>query len=249
MEDTRTRLQKAVLIAIAVMVVVFGNLTLVSKLHKGVLFADTILKVEETSGGTVYSGKVYGDEVSVSVKRESGTACTVTYTVDERIHDVYRMEYPLAPVQTEDGPVDGIRITRNGDVLYEGGYAPDRAFSGWYGADGRWDTGVYVTVVTGGESVGAAAPAELSKNTVFSFAQGPELTARGSWALYFLMVFFTGLLALDAAFPLTMFRLQHMCDVRDPEPSDFYLSMQRVAWVVYPVLLFIGYIWALRFLP
>lgn len=81
------------------------------------------------------------------------------------------------------------------------------------------------------------------------FASGPELTTRGSWMLYFVMVFFSGLLALDAAFPLTLFRLRYCCDVRDPEPSDFYLITQRIGWVVCFVLILFGYIWALRSLP
>lgn len=82
-----------------------------------------------------------------------------------------------------------------------------------------------------------------------TLASGPELTTRGSWMLYFVMVFFSGLLALDAAFPLTLFRLRYCCDVRDPEPSDFYLITQRIGWVVCFVLILFGYIWALRSLP
>ena len=63
------------------------------------------------------------------------------------------------------------------------------------------------------------------------------------------MLLFSGLLALDAAFPLVIFHWQHMCDVKDPEPSDFYLGMQRAGWCVYPFLILIGYIIALRALP
>ena len=72
----------------------------------------------------------------------------------------------------------------------------------------------------------------------------------------FLLPFFYGareelvyLLALDAAYPLALFRWQHMCDVKDPEPSDFYLGMQRAGWCIYPILLLIGYNIALRVLP
>ena len=54
---------------------------------------------------------------------------------------------------------------------------------------------------------------------------------------------------LDVAFPTALFYLQHCCDVRDPEPSDFYLAMQKVSWAVYPFLLLLGYIWALRQFP
>ena len=81
------------------------------------------------------------------------------------------------------------------------------------------------------------------------FADGPALTARGSWGLYFIMVLFTLLVMLDVAFPRLLFYLQHCCDVRDPEPSDFYLAMQKVSWAVYPFLLLLGYIWALRQFP
>ena len=63
------------------------------------------------------------------------------------------------------------------------------------------------------------------------------------------MLLLSALLALDAAFPLVIFHLQHMCDVKDPEPSDFYLGMQRAGWCVYPFLILIGYIIALRALP
>ena len=67
--------------------------------------------------------------------------------------------------------------------------------------------------------------------------------------LYFTMLLFSGLLALDAAYPLALFRWQHMCDVKDPEPSDFYLGMQRAGWCIYPILLLIGYNIALWTLP
>lgn len=40
-----------------------------------------------------------------------------------------------------------------------------------------------------------------------------------------------------------------MCDVKDPEPSDFYLGMQRAGWCIYPILLLIGYNIALWVLP
>ena len=63
------------------------------------------------------------------------------------------------------------------------------------------------------------------------------------------ILLFSGLLALDAAYPLALFRWQHMCDVKDPEPSDFYLGMQRAGWCIYPILLLIGYNIALWVLP
>ena len=141
--------------------------------------------------------------------------------------------------------VDGIRILKNGTVLFEGAYDRDASY-GWYDRDGQWDPGITITVSTG---TAAGAPAGLDQYDVAYFADGPGLTARGSWGLYFIMVLFTLLVMLDVAFPTALFYLQHCCDVRDPEPSDFYLAMQKVSWAVYPFLLLLGYIWALRQFP
>ena len=117
----------------------------------------------------------------------------------------------------------------------------------WFDKDGEWDPGIYVTFSTSGE--GLSAPEELSKGRIMYFLEGPEVVHRGSIGLYILMAALTLLLMLDVAYPLALFRLEHCCDVRDPEPSDFYLAMQKVAWVIYPFLLLAGYIYTLMFLP
>lgn len=250
MEEKRTRLQKIVLLALGIMAVVFGILMIVSKLHPGLLLDGALLRPTETADGVTYAGKLHGEQVSFSVRRESDTVTVITCETESG-SDVYRMEYPLEPIRAADGfaqgeMVDGICITKNGTVLFAGGY--DRENGGfWYDADGRWDQDLYFSSFTGSD--GGTGALDLEKQDVMRFADDPELTARGSWLIYFLMLFFSLIVALDAAFPLALFYWRHMCDVRDPEPSDFYLMMQRVGWVVYPILIFIGYIWALRYLP
>ena len=254
MEEERTRLQKIVLISLAAMALLFAVLLIISKNQPGVLFSDTLFKPDETAEGVTYTGKIRGETVTISVQTESETVTVITCEAEGHRSDVYRMEYPLEPILAKEGfaegeMVDGIRITKNGATLFEGGYDQDVSMdeAAWYDANGQWDPGVVVTFSTdGGEQT---VPLTLDERNVMCFASGPELTARGSWMLYFMMVFFSILVALNVAFPMTIFRLNHMCDVRDPEPSDFYLAMQRISWVVYPVLLFIGYIWAVRFLP
>ena len=90
---------------------------------------------------------------------------------------------------------------------------------------------------------------ETAPQSVMRFALEPELVCRGSFGIYMLLVLWTLLLLLDVNRPMALFRLQHCCDVRDPEPTDFYLAVQKVGWVLYPFLLLAGYIVALRTLP
>lgn len=254
MEEARTRLQKIVLLSLAVMAVVFGILTAVSKLHPGVLLDGAILRPTETADTVTYAGELHGERVSISVRTESDTVTVITCETESGGSDVYRMEYPLDPILAVDGfaqgeMVDGIRITKNGGVLFAGGYdrkvTPSEA--GWYDSQGRWDQGALAEITVG--IAGQSGTLDLSIQDVVWLGSGPELTARGSWALYAVMLLCSLVLALDAAFPLALFYWRHMCDVRDPEPSDFYLIVQRIGWVVYPILILIGYIWALRYLP
>ena len=173
----------------------------------------------------------------------------VVVQVGDRVHDECAVETGLPPIQADQlGPVEHIRITRNGQLLFEGGYDPEHDM-GWYDLDGSWDP--LAMSVSYDSTVGDDywEHYETDGGTILSFARGPELVSRGSWGLYFTMLLFSALLALDAAYPLVLFECRHMCDVKDPEPSDFYLGMQRAGWCIYPILLLIGYNIALWVLP
>ena len=169
--------------------------------------------------------------------------------VGDRVRDECAVETGLPPIQADQlGPVEHIRITKNDSILFEGGYDPEHDM-GWYDLEGNWDP--FTMSVSYSSTAGDDywEHYETDRGTILSFARGPQLVSRGSWELYFAMLLLSALLALDAAYPLALFRCQHMCDVKDPEPSDFYLGMQRAGWCVYPFLILIGYIIALRVLP
>ena len=59
--EERSKLQKAVLISMAAMVVLFGILTLISHVRKGVEFEGGLLRRTETEESVIYNGKVRGD--------------------------------------------------------------------------------------------------------------------------------------------------------------------------------------------
>lgn len=248
--EERSKLQKAVLISMAAMVVLFGILTLISHVRKGVEFEGGLLRRTETEESVIYNGKVRGEQVEITVRAAgSGNLTEVDFRIGNRIQDDCTLETGLPPIQADQlGPVEHIRITRNGQLLFEGGYTAEHDM-GWYDLEGNWApfSSLEATFRTSGENYWDSY--KTSAGTILAFARGPERTARGSWMLYFTMLLFSGLLALDAAYPLALFRCQHMCDVKDPEPSDFYLGMQRAGWCIYPILLLIGYNIALWVLP
>jgi hypothetical protein len=244
MKEERSRMQKILLVILAAMILLFGILNVVSLFRKGVVFDEHLLRIRETEEATVYAGKVHGEEVSVTVRSELQQ---VEYVVGDQIHDIYTVEYPLESIKTEFGTADGIRILKNEKLLFEGGYFPNQDILLWVDSNGEWDTGIQISYSNYGEP--EKAPRELTRTNVMYFLEGPEAVHRGSVGLYLLMVLFNVLLMVDVAYPLVLFKLQHMLDVRDPEPTDFYLGMQRAGWVIYPFLLLAGYIYTLTLLP
>ncbi len=78
---------------------------------------------------------------------------------------------------------------------------------GWYDLEGNWDP--FTMSVSYSSTAGDDywEHYETDRGTILSFARGPQLVSRGSWMLYFTMLLFSGLLALDAAYPLALFPL------------------------------------------
>lgn len=127
-------------------------------------------------------------------------------------------------------------------LLQFGGFSEKYGFA--FGEEeGPYGRPLTITAETAGES----------QTTLFStpFTSLAQLAAednlhyRGSWQWFFFISVLAGLLSLTVAFPMAWFKLNHFLSVRDPEPSDFYLAMMKVEWVLVPVLLLIGYLWGL----
>ena len=198
--EERSKLQKAVLISMAAMVVLFGILTLISHVRKGVEFEGGLLRRTETEESVIYNGKVRGEQVEITVRAAgSGNLTEVDFRIGNRIQDDCTLETGLPPIQAEQlGPVEHIRITKNDILLFEGGYDPEYGM-GWYDLDGNWDP--FAMSVSYSSTAGDDywEHYETDRGTILSFARGPQLVSRGSWELYFAMLLLSALLALDAA--------------------------------------------------
>ena len=176
--EERSKLQKAVLISMAAMVVLFGILTLISHVRKGVEFEGGLLRRTETEESVIYNGKVRGEQVEITVQAAgSGNLTEVDFRIGNRIQDDCTLETGLPPIQAEQlGPVEHIRITKNDSLLFEGGYDPEYGM-GWYDLDGNWDP--FTMSVSYSSTAGDDywEHYETDRGTILSFARGPQLGA------------------------------------------------------------------------
>lgn len=236
-----TWFQKMLLAVLAGMLVFFGVLMAVFRAHPGVLFEGSLLKITEQDGWIVYSGKVRGEPVDIAVTWPTNFETDVEFTMGERFHDVARVIYPTERIQTEHGDsVGGILITKNEKTLFEGGYDPEAEY-GWYDKDGKWAPQTTFQVVFGSSGTDPRHDYENTAGTAVRFAFGPETSAWGDPALFGMAVFLTALLALKVVFHKTLFRWRHWA-ARNPEPTEEYLALERVGWVVFAIVIAMVYV-------
>ena len=252
MREELTRFQKILTVILLAMIALFGLLNLLSRFNGGVTFEGSLLKKTVTEERITYAGRVYDETVVIEVQHNDAADMTeVVYRIGNRITDVCTLERGLPEIQTERGhSVEGVRIHKNGALLFEGGYAfvADPQSLRWYAPDGSVDLSFYMETRFESDT-DHWKRYETTPQSIMRFALEPATVCRGSLLGYLVLVLWTLLVLLDVRRPMALFRLQHCCDVRDPEPTDFYLTMQKIGWVLYPILLLAGYIIALRMLP
>lgn len=237
-----TRFQKLMLAVTAGMFVLFGLLMLIFRMNPGVLFEESLLKTTRYEYQTIYTGKAHGTPVTITVARDPGNAVltTVDFTIGTMMHDVCQVEYPLDPIRTVSGKsVNGIRVTKNGAVLFEGGYDPESEF-GWFNANGEYDPLVSFFMrpyIPNDPWYGYETTAADAAN----FALGPKTAARGQPEGLGYALFLSVLLVLDIFFYKELFRWKHRW-AKDPEPSEEALSFMRGGWVLLAAIIGIVYI-------
>ena len=221
-----SKMRKIWLIVLAVMAVLFMVLTQSVGRHTGVQFHGTLLKMQGTVENGAYFGKAHGEDVSIVVSRHSETEVGMELYISNVAHENWLVEYPLESIMTEhDREVAGLRVSRNGEVVFEGGYDPDyRVESSYilYDAAGEWDAGNLISVSAKSGQSGYWADYETSLNTVLKFVNGPEIKARGDFSIWFYGLVMSALAAALVAFPDALFQWNHRWHVKDPEPTDFY---------------------------
>ena len=103
--EERSKLQKAVLISMAAMVVLFGILTLISHVRKGVEFEGGLLRRTETEESVIYNGKVRGEQVEITVKYEG-----YIRRQEKQVEEFEKLERRRLPPDMDYSHIQGLRL-------------------------------------------------------------------------------------------------------------------------------------------
>ena len=238
---TLNRYQTCVLILMIAMVLIFAVVYPMTISRVGFEYKDTILVPSQDDGGTVYSGKIQGQQANFTVSADK----TVEFQYGEKTYGPYtaRKDPTAIPKDHEMGELmTGVELCQGEEILFRGGVL-ETGDSYWlYNEDGTLENfGIsYVTSdgIVRDENGNVIDPMEPSASTILDLMAGPELTHKGEGVAWFGAVFICVLNAISILFADELFRWNlafRIRNVDDSEPSDWVIAGRYITWTVLPI--------------
>ena len=236
--------QKGVLLVIAIMVLAFTVLYPVTLSKKGFAYGDALMTpAPDGSGGTVYSGKLWGKAANFTVTADK----KVTFRWGEQSYGPY-VAYP-DPSACPDGtcpasPLGGMELRCGTEVVFRGIALRTGGSTALISEDGMPEESIsFFTIPESGvvqDGNGTVIDvAKPSPTVIIQLMDGPELTRKGNWAGWLSGVILCLAAAVSVLFADELFRWQLSFRIRDAEtaePSDLELAGRYIAWTALPLL-------------
>lgn len=241
-----SRYRRVLLLVMAAEILVFFIANVLAFLRPGLEYQDTLLYPRTEGELQIYQGRVDGETARFTVTPGG----EVSYQWEEYTYGPYQIsEDPSAVPDGYEGS-QGIEIRLGDEVLFRGCYLPSSTFP-LIQEDGEslWeDSNIYMIsgekIWRNGQEITEREYREPSLSALARVALGTELTRQGNILLYLLITVLAVFNVLQICFPGLFFRRYIRWRVRDPElaePSDFYIAMERMEWVVLAIVCLVLY--------
>ena len=241
-----SRYRRVLLLVMAIEILAFFFATLVMINRPGLEYQDALLYPGTERDIQIYQGAVDGETARFTVTPGG----EVSYQWGEYTYGPYQIsEDPSAVPDGYEGS-QGIEIRLGDEVLFRGCYLPSSTFP-LIQEDGEslWeDSNIYMIsgeqIWRNGQEITEREYREPSLSALARVALGTELTRQGNILLYLLITVLAVFNVLQICFPGLFFRRYIRWRVRDPElaePSDFYIAMERMEWVVLAIVCLVLY--------
>ncbi|MBQ1410042.1 MAG: hypothetical protein IIY94_02020 [Oscillospiraceae bacterium] len=251
------RYQKALLIGMALFLVVFAILYIISAHQEGYLYRNSFLSLSKENGGAVYTGKVDGKAATITVSPEKA----VLFAFGEKRYGPYtvREDPAFLPGAYRNEGLTGVEIRLGSKSILRGGYDSDGyGMMLYYEDEASKETGITMqqgSVVyfdADGTIVNAWDDADApSCAAILELAAGSHLVRKCSWGLFLLGVFLCLVNTVMILFAYELFRLQmslRIQNARDAQPSDFERNCWYISWTVMTGVAFVCFLMGLRLL-
>ena len=249
------RYQQGILIVLVVMAILFGVLYSAATSKIGFLYNDRILEVSEENGNTIYSGKIRGEYCKFVVSQDE----TVLFHAGENLYGPYNVKEDSSAIPKDHAfneGMTGIEVTDGEKIFFRGGILnfgnPGRM---WFlvNEDGT-DANLTITaamsdgtIVDGDGNI--VDPMEPSVTTILELLDGPDLTNKGDWQIWFYALVISVITAISILFADELFRFNLAFQIRDAdyaEPSEWEIASRYIGWTIMTIMTLVMYIMGLQ---
>lgn len=228
------RYQKGILLVLTAMLLIFAVVYFSVSSRVGYLYQNVILEPSDRNGDTVYAGKLYDRECAFTVSADK----TVTFQWGDKIYGPYTAkEDPTARPEDQEY-LTGVEIRDGEAVFFRGGVWKSEDGLTLFGEDGGITLAitVYTEYGTAYDADGNVIdPMEPSPMAILELMDGPELTSKGAWGIWFMGLVFSVFTAVSVLFADELFRFGLTFRIRDAEyaePSDWELAGRYIGWTI-----------------
>jgi len=198
----------------------------------GIFFNGTFLKKEILLKETHYTGKDKQGDIKITVLGKADyneeSEAKVMFSLPNNVVKSYRVylnridRWAQGSVEIED---------ENNNKVFEGKYIKGSSIL----YDKENNPVIDIRLFKNSEEI-FSADYEIPIKTIVSISLNEDETIRGNMHFMFLALFLIIITVIDIKYPLFFFELRHSFEVDNPQPSDIYLTMQKIEWVVFPVI-------------
>ena len=246
------RYQKAILIIMVMMSLIFAVIYPKTISKVGYRYNDTILVPTQKDGNTLYSGKIREKQACFTVSDHS-----VVFQYGDKTYGPYTVNVDPTAIPKENGIsgyMVGIEI-HDGDSVYFRGGVMDLGDSYWLSSkDGTYDSMLGFSAVTSdgierdanGEPIDRTKP---SPSTIYELLNNPKLSHKGEALGWFGAMLICILNAISIIFADLLFRWNvafRIRNVDDAEPSDLEIAGRYICWTVMTIIALVLFITGLQ---
>lgn len=230
------RYQQGILMIMIAMALFFAVMYPVTIGRVGFEYKNAILVPHQEDGGTVYSGKIQGQQAQFTVSEDG----IIVFRYGEKTYGPYAAkEDPAAIPEGEEMAeyMAGVELRQGETILFRGGVLDTGDVFLLYNADGTLNN-FRISYVTGDgverdENGNEIDPMEPSASTILKLMKNPELTHKGEGFAWFGAVLICVLNAISILFADELFRWNLSFQIQNAdgaEPSDFEIAGRYIGW-------------------
>jgi hypothetical protein len=181
---------------------------------------------------TQYKGNYLFEPILITVQNSNQNTgeIIVEYNLPNKLYFRY-----LVYFENTDDNRNKIRILQDNNEIFNGFYDNNSLFNLYINDWEPYFDNEIIVIINNNYYPDNYTP---SLSSTAKFATGDGVENRGN--IYPIIMFFILLIVyiIDIKLPLFFFTLHNFLSVKDPEPSDFYLFMQKLGWyVINPIIL------------